>query len=176
MNKIIFSFFSKKIGLSISCELSPQETIHMKCQAPLFFFLQKWEKYLKMSSADNFIAVWKALIIIINFYSHCRELWLVLWLFLSVFPCFVTGSGSFRFIRPSPWCWRHGLVRVWSWIWVTVTRAWWWTATTRAWWAWTAITWWTRTWASSHCHFYSWWSNILLRITVCVWWGTWFST
>ena len=32
-----FSYFAKKIGHNISCELCPDDTIHMKCQA-LFFF------------------------------------------------------------------------------------------------------------------------------------------
>ena len=33
------SYFSEKTGFDISCKLSPLETICMKCQNPIFFFL-----------------------------------------------------------------------------------------------------------------------------------------
>ena len=47
---MIFSYFSQKMGIDISCKLSPlKETIHMKCQIPF-----SGEKYFKMSSAGTF--------------------------------------------------------------------------------------------------------------------------
>ena len=46
---IIFSYFSQKIGFAISCKLSPEETICMKCQS---LFWENQNTYFKMLSAE----------------------------------------------------------------------------------------------------------------------------
>ena len=50
----IFSYFSQKIGFDISCILSPEETICIKCQS-LFSEKKKKKKKFKISSAKIFI-------------------------------------------------------------------------------------------------------------------------
>ena len=45
-----FHYFSEKIRLDISCELSARQTVHMKCQA-LFPLKNTFKKNFNMSSA-----------------------------------------------------------------------------------------------------------------------------
>ena len=40
-----FSYFPQKVGFDITCKLSCNETICMKCQIPIFYFWEKEEKY-----------------------------------------------------------------------------------------------------------------------------------
>ena len=45
-----FSYLFKKIGFDISCKLSPEETVCMKCQS--LFSGKKWEKYRNFLSPE----------------------------------------------------------------------------------------------------------------------------